>query len=101
MKIIVLRCLLYALRQVVPGVYTYVDPHHRQPEEARDNAELDEVTWNVRLSWGDENLVLKCTLHATFTFNRTHVLELVYSEQEEADRQRNAVTGQCFPMQIP
>lgn len=44
MKIIVLCCLLYALRQVVPGVYTYVDPHHRQPEEARDNAELDEVT---------------------------------------------------------
>lgn len=46
-KIIVLRCLLDVVRQIVPCVQTNVNPHHRQPEEACDNAELDEITCEV------------------------------------------------------
>lgn len=48
-----------------------------------------------------KNLVLKCTLHATFTFSRTHVSELGEGEKEEAGRQRDAMAGERFPMQIP
>lgn len=48
-----------------------------------------------------KSLVWKCILHATFTFSRAHVSELGEGEEEEAGRQRDAVAGERFPMQIP
>jgi hypothetical protein len=52
MEIIVLWRLLDAVRQIVPCVQTDVNPHHRQPEEACDNAKLDEITCEVIMSPG-------------------------------------------------
>jgi hypothetical protein len=44
MKIIVLGRLLDTPWQVVPSMYTNVDPHHRQPKKAGNDAKLNKVT---------------------------------------------------------
>lgn len=44
MKIIVLGRLLDTFWQKVPSMYTDVDPHYSEPEEAGNNAELNEIT---------------------------------------------------------
>ena len=45
MKIIVFGRLLDTFRQVVPSMYTYVDPHYSQPEKASNDTKLNKVTW--------------------------------------------------------
>jgi hypothetical protein len=49
MKIIVLRRLLDTFWQIVPSMYTNVDPHNSQPEKAGNDAKLNKVTWKKKV----------------------------------------------------
>jgi hypothetical protein len=50
MKIVVLGRLLDTFWQIVPSMYTYVDPHYSQPKEAGNDAKLNKVTWWKKFS---------------------------------------------------